>query len=130
MTLLVAKKLLSNAIDVFRRYPVDKWNFLASMSTKPFSRQPVSPSTRMSLTEYRHFRIQVFLLINSFHRCCAAKLPTGEICVGPGIPEIGGAMCASGSCVERFPWWVMLLYPPSAISKPSFLYGVMLLLRD
>merc|ERR1712241_1375725 len=48
--------------------------------------------------------------------CCAAKLPTGEICVGPGIPEIGGAMCASGSCVERFPWWVMLLYPPSAIS--------------
>ena len=77
------------------------------------------------LTESRHFQLKEFLL---FLRCCKGKLPPGEICVGPGIPEIGGAMCASGSCVERFPWWVMLIYPPSAISKPDFLYSFMLIL--
>ena len=51
--------------------------------------------------------------------CCKDKEPKGEICI---IGDVGNEMCASGSCGERFPWWFMLIYPPSAISIKRGLY--------
>ena len=51
--------------------------------------------------------------VTLYLRCCKDKEPKGEICI---IGDVGNEMCASGNCGERFPWWFMLIYPPSAIS--------------
>merc|ERR1712117_448389 len=47
--------------------------------------------------------------------CGFSKVPNGGPCPMPGI---GGAICQSGNCVERFPFWKIFLWPPAALSWP------------
>merc|ERR1711983_659134 len=48
------------------------------------------------------------------NQCCFPKVPNGGPCPLPGI---GGAICQSGNCGERFPFWKIFLWPPAALSE-------------
>merc|ERR1712117_327301 len=55
------------------------------------------------------------LYCDIINQCCFPKVPNGGPCPMPGI---GGAICQSGNCVERFPFWKIFLWPPAALSWP------------
>ena len=57
---------------------------------------------------------RLHVCVSELHfRCCFPKVPNGGPCPMPGM----GAICQSGNCVERFPFWKIFLWPPAALCK-------------
>ena len=53
--------------------------------------------------------------IKNSTRCCEDKLPAGSEC----LLTLGGFMCQSGVCAERFFWWQVIFWPIALTSKLS-----------
>ena len=84
---------------------------VASIVTSSISKQILNAERLQSLCAIQG---RLHVCVSELHfRCCFPKVPNGGPCPMPGI----GAICQSGNCVERFPFWKIFLWPPAALCK-------------